>query len=222
MSNTIRTKSEGVLLGKGWKYNFVLLLWACLMAPFILIQGCTQGIYGGKKLNPPVKKVVLFGIEGTDGEEFTKMLGTELTNLGRTVVYGDQFGKPSDLMAAAKIARDNQAGAFITGQITRNEIVDYSKYTVSGTFTLHEVEAGDQIGGITNAAYTEDIDPLLGVAKTFYGALDILDKKKQEEIKMMEEKKKETKVKSPQLRRKLAGHVSRELSKGLGLTWRPN
>lgn len=188
------------------------LFCVCLTTLLFLIHGCTvQGDYVGQSLKPSVMKVVLFEIEGTDGEEFTQMLATRLTKMGKTVVHGDQFGEPADLMVAAKIARDNQAGAFIRGRLTTSEIVDLTKYTVSGTFTLHEVEAGDQIGGIANVSYTEDTDPLLGLGK-------ILSSFSPEGRKNFEnEKIKDTWIKSTQYRFKLAKHVGNELCcKGLG------
>lgn len=209
MGNVTRNKSK-VILNTG--YKVYVLIWACLAIPVFLIQGCAiQGEYMGRTLSPPVMKVVLFEIEGTDGKEFTQMLATRLTKMGKTVVHGNQFGEPADLMVAAKIARDNQAGAFIRGRLTTSEIVDLTKYTVSGTFTLHEVEAGDQIGGIANVSYTEDTDPLLGLGKILSG-LSLENRKKFED-----EKIKGTKVKSVQCRFKLAEHVSSELCcKGLG------
>lgn len=190
-----------------------LVIRTCLVISSFIIQGCVEGDYVGQRLDPPAMKVVLFGIEGPDGEEFTEMLGTRLTKMGKIVVYGDQLGKPTDLMASAKIARDNQAGAFIRGRLTASEIVGLSKYTVSGTFTLHEVEAGDQIGGIANASYTRKMDPFIGLGKAF-SALPLVNQKKFEE-----EKIKDTRIKSVQCRLKLAEHVGSELCcKGLGGT----
>ena len=188
-----------------------------LLLSLLHIGGCAEGNYDGMELSQPAQRVLLFEIEGTDGPELTKMLATKLTDYGIVVVHGSQFEKPSDLMSAAKMARDNQAQSFVMGEITQNAIVDYTKYTISGTFTVHDVETGDQIGGLANATLTEDVDRLLLVTKTYYGLLDFISKEKGKEDKILSKKEEATKVKSAYIRLKFADHVAEELSSGLGI-----
>ena len=207
--------------------RFPLWACACVVASSFALQGCApQGVYIGQRLNPPVSKVVIFDLEHDDGAEMTKMIGTQMTGMGKTVVYGGDLGVGGhvDLMAAATISRENQAGAFVVGQITTDDIVDYTKYSVCGTFTLHEVESGDQIGGILNAHYTEDTDPLFFIVNIATLPLDlvraIFDSKAESlYTQLKRDKENATKAIAPQVQQKLADHVGREFShKGLGVT----
>jgi len=197
----------------------VIMVWV----PLILLSVSTQGYAEEGIKQPqdiPSKSIVLFEIEGDDGKQFTKMLGTELSKLGRRIIYGDQFGESSDLMAAAKakIARDTEADVFIVGQITKSEVVDYSKYTISGTFMLHEVENGDQIGGIADMHYTENLD---AIGKAMVDMSDFIagilgGKHRESAAKKREELVKKTISMSPKVKRVLAEKVAKELSKELG------
>ena len=150
------------------KVNVKTLICLIILTP--LFQSCVpKGTYVGRKMDPPAQKVVLFEIEGTDGKELTDLIGTQLTSMGIAVVYGNDYGKPSDSMMAAKIADDVGAQAFIRGNITRNEVVKQlldNKYTIGGTFKLFSKDDDSsyvQIGGITNATLSATFKPIVAI-----------------------------------------------------------
>jgi len=219
MSTTLRNRLKTTTAEKkGNGIVIFFMLWVLLVFPLLLSQGCNEQTYKEQQLRPSVNRIVLFEIEGTDGNQFTKMLGTELAKLGRRIIYGDQFDKPSDLLAAAKTARDTDADVFIVGQITKSEVVDYSKYTISGTFMLHEVENGDQIGGIADVHYTENLDSIgrAWVDMSDFTAGVLGEKHRESADRKRKDLERKVEAMSPKVQRLLAKKVAKELSKELG------
>lgn len=179
----------------------------CLFLSLFLTLGCNEGAMSS---NDPSKRVVLFTVKGPSGDDFTKILSTELTKNKNTIIWGDDFSQPRNLLEAAKIARDNNAGTFIYGNITNSGMSGFSKYYFNATFTVHETEAGDQIGGIGNYSYSKDLHPLDSLIK---GTLSIISKpaeSKQETDLDAAEKSKISKCHEI-----IAKDVARKLYKGL-------
>lgn len=184
-----------------------------------LAAGCEES-YKGTRLDRPTRKVVIYDIEGPGGDDFTGKLGSEINALGKVVVYGSQYGEPGDSISAAKIARDNGAEVFILGKITQSGIVREGDYVIRGSFSLHDANNGDQIGGIPDAYYKENINIFLGLDRTFAGLGDalvgVLDSSNPNQTRQQKEFENKVKNKEPEIRLKLAREVAMGLSKGLG------
>lgn len=197
-------------------FPLVVILMTALVVP-----GCQEGRYQGASLSIPVEKVVLFEIAGPNGKELTPQLGTAFNGMGISIAYGNEYGEPVDSIAAAKITRDCQAQAFVMGEITKSELVKLSTYEIHGTFTLHDAQNGDQIGGIADAMHSEDIDILSELTNLTAGVLDFAGdllggpKDKPNERKNAEKIKKVVDEKTPAMRQKFAHYVARQLSMGL-------
>ncbi len=199
-------------------------LLAALTLTALLLAGCSQGKYVGKSFSQTIPSIVIFEIEGPGGEEFTKLLATQLSKTVK-VEYGPHFREPNDLNAAAKITRDYRCNAFIKGQITKSEMLRRSEYAIHGIFTLHNAKTGDPIGGIANASRIEDVDPIANIAGTaIAGIFDMLEslggnKTTPNETKHREEMKEIVNVRAREVRRKLAEHVAKEFAKPLRASW---
>jgi len=188
-----------------------------LVAMLLPLLGCEEQ-YKGTTFKPPVDKIVIFEIKGTDGKDFTQRLGTEMNALGKAVVYGSQYGDPIDSIAAAKIARDCKARAYIVGDITQSDFVKDAQYEVHSTFTLHDAQAGEQMGGIIDAHISKNLDLLGGaVAGGFDSIESIFGKKTNRNKEEYAEKLKKTIAEQkPLMYQELAGRVAVEMTKGLG------
>lgn len=152
---TTRKCSESIY----WTQPFYVTTGIILLI-ILFSTGCEEANYKGATLTNKVNKVVIFDIDGPGGVEFTRQLGTEINSQNRVVVYGTEYGEPADSISAAKITRDCGAQAFVLGKITSSGIVRETTYEVHGTFTLHDSQNGDQIGGIADALCSENLDIL--------------------------------------------------------------
>jgi hypothetical protein len=190
----------------------------CVLSVTLLFfsLGCEES-YKGAALNKASKKLVVFDVKGPGGMDFTKKLGTEFNGLGKAVVYGNQYGEPADSIAAAKIARDCGAQAFVLGEITQSGITKDTIYEIHGMFTLHDAQNGYQIGGVPDAHYSENINMLGGIQKWSAKVLDDTFKKSpQSKVAAYEDNlQKKIKFREPIIHQKLAQEVARELVRGI-------
>ncbi len=197
-----------------------LLCCLIMTATFLYFSAGCEESYKGTSLERPARKVAIYDIEGPGGDDFTGKLGAEINALGKVVVYGSQYGEPVDSITAAKIARDNGAEVFILGKITQSGIVNEGDYVIRGSFSLHDAANGDQIGGIPDAHYKENINVFLGINRTMAGLGDavigIIDDSSPNQTKQQKEFENQVKEKEPDIRQKLAREVAIGLSKGLG------
>jgi len=149
--STQRSRTRGSLVG--------LALLAIVGMP----TGC-QGEYRGTVITPAVQKVVLYNIEGTYGEEFTRMLAAEIPAACRglvSVVRANGVPQLAGLKSGdspSSHIRDIGAQAYITGGIRRSEQVQLNKYYVMGTFELHDPSKEAEIGAVPDARYVGDVD----------------------------------------------------------------
>lgn len=192
-------------------------IWVLLVAMLLPLLGCEEQ-YKGTTFKPPVDKIVIFEIKGTDGKDFTQRLGTEMNNLGKAVVYGSQYGDPIDSIAAAKIARDCKAKAYIVGNITQSDFVKDAQYEVHSSFTLHDAQAGEQVGGIVDAHISRNVDLLGGAAARGFDSIEGIFGKKtnHNEEEYAKKLKKTIAEQKPSMYQELAGRVAAEMIKGLG------
>lgn len=219
---------------------------ACL-AVLIVVSGCTTGVYKGLTLDPPAERVMVFDIEGVsresvrrrdntqevtqvgvDGSVFARDLSSALTGLRIRVVPGSQFGKPVDMLTAAKCAREANAQAFIVGRITSsksNTTAGRSKCEVHGSFELYDAANGEQIGGVADASRSEDsgvLGPLGVVLATPFEVVRTIVIPKSDSLytQIQRDADKRADALSPVVLKRLAEHVARELGKGLGVVRR--
>jgi len=153
-----------VLIGSTqWRVTRGPLVSMALFALIGMTTGC-QGEYRGSVITPAVQKVVLYNIEGTYGEEFTRMLAAELPAACRGLVSVVRANEVPQLVEPGSGAnrcsqiRDIGAQAFITGRILRSEQVQFNKYYVMGTFELYDPGKEAEIGGVPDARYVADVD----------------------------------------------------------------
>jgi len=143
--------------------------WGAAATTLFCIFSCgCSGQYRGRILSPPVKSVVLFPIEGTDGEEFTEVLSVELAGACRgndqnVSVVDARHVAGLDVRSgageASSLVRDVSAQAYIVGSITEVMLTDEGKCGCAGEFRLYSVDIEGVVGGITDAHYWIQRDP---------------------------------------------------------------
>jgi hypothetical protein len=212
--NSMRTRTSS----RFCKFN--IAIWLLSATVWILFVGCEEAYYKGGVVKASVDRVVIFDVKGTDGEIITKQLGTEMNSLGKAVLYGNQYGEPTDSIAASKIARDLEAHTYIMGEITVNSVIK-DKLEIHGTFTLHDADSGDQIGGITDAYCSEDTDVLSDLWGIPVGTFDLLErtlgnKTQPNEQKYAKEMAERVESQRAAVYKKFVHKVAMELNVGLG------
>ena len=199
-----------------WAFVLLALTWWVL-------PGCPSGNYRGRPLAAAARKVVVYDVQGPSGKEFTRMMGTELCTLGRSVVYGSEIGGVQDVpnvLAAANLARQAGAEAFVMGTITESAQVGYSQYAVRGHFELFDAREASQIGGVDNAECVEDAEPLFTLNCILVGPIELIriiaDPKGKSIYKSYADTSRaKAAVMAPKVNQILANHVAKELDKGL-------
>jgi hypothetical protein len=197
MSKIVRNRWKGVVYYKSGGVGPKLLIWGCLAVLLFSMLGCSyyEGPYVGKVFEPPANNVVIFDFKGDNGVELTKMIGTDFTHDGIKVIYGSQSGDPGTNLGRAKIARDNQAQAFVLGEVVESGFLHKTQFHINAHFSIHEVEEGYQVGGIQNAYFQEETDLFYFLSQIFNKDID-----------------KQIEAKRPQLLQKFAQKVSFQLS----------
>lgn len=198
MSKVVKNKLKSVVYYRTGEVGPKLLIWGCLAVLLFSIPGCSTStgiVYVGEPFEPPANNVVIFDFKGDHGVELTKMIGTDFTHDGIKVIYGSQYGDPGTNSGRAKIARDNQAQAFVLGEVVESGFLHKTQFHINAHFSVHEVEAGYQVGGIQNAYFQEETNPFYFLSQIFNKDID-----------------KQIEAKLPQLLQKFAQKVSFQLS----------
>lgn len=166
-------------------------------------------------------RVVVFDISGMHGEEVTRALAIKLNKSGRTAIRAsdeDTTGRP-EVRVAANLTRRLEAQAFVFGNIVSAGRAGTSHYVIRGQFNLYD-ENGLPLGGVAQAKYDHDVDPLLLLEIVLVTPVELLraifdpDSESLYD-KIIKHAKEKAEAAGPEVAEKLGACVARLLEKGL-------